>query len=108
MIVMNNDIKSILVNAGMKEKKVRFLLKLARKKNISVSRAFFLYAWKYYAWGGALFFSMLFPASMGGFELFIMCILCCLILALISVFFNPFFINLVWSIKLQLKLMGKR
>ncbi|HFV9302697.1 TPA: hypothetical protein ACIAJC_000318 [Citrobacter freundii] len=105
---MNNDIKSILVNAGMKEKKVRFLLKLARKKNISVNRAFFLYAWKYYAWGGALFFSMLFPASMGGFELFIMCILCCLILALISVFFNPFSINLVWSIKLQLKLMGKR
>ncbi|CAM7733937.1 hypothetical protein CIFRMA203M1_13490 [Citrobacter freundii] len=108
MIVMNNDIKSILVNAGMKEKNVRFLLKLARKKNISVSRAFFLYAWKYYAWGGALFFSMLFPASMGGVELFIMCILCCLILALISVFFNPFFINLVWSIKLQIKLMGKR
>lgn len=105
---MNDDIKKILVNSGMKEKKVRFLLKLARKKNISVSRAFFLYAWKYYAWGGALFFSMLFPASMGGFELFIMCILCCLILALISVFFNPFFINLVWSIKLQLKLMGKR
>ncbi|ANZ85821.1 hypothetical protein M3B74_01435 [Citrobacter freundii] len=105
---MNDDIKKILVNSGMKEKKVRFLLKLARKKNISVSRAFFLYAWKYYAWGGALFFSMLFPASMGGFELFIMCILCCLILVLISVFFNPFFINLVWSIKLQLKLMGKR
>lgn len=105
---MNDDIKKILVNSGMKEKKVRFLLKLARKKNISVSRAFFLYAWKYYAWGGALFFSMLFPASMGGFELFIMCILCCLILVLISVFFNPFFINLVWSIKLQLTLMGKR
>ncbi|WP_454719222.1 hypothetical protein [Citrobacter freundii] len=105
---MNDDIKKILVSSGMKEKKVRFLLKLARKKNISVSRAFFLYAWKYYAWGGALFFSMLFPASMGGFELFIMCILCCLILVLISVFFNPFFINLVWSIKLQLKLMGKR
>ncbi|HAT4017888.1 TPA: hypothetical protein L0163_001313 [Citrobacter freundii] len=105
---MNDDIKKILENSGMKEKKVRFLLKLARKKNISVSRAFFLYAWKYYAWGGALFFSMLFPASMGGFELFIMCILCCLILVLISVFFNPFFINLVWSIKLQLKLMGKR
>ncbi len=105
---MNDDIKKILENSGMKEKKVRFLLKLARKKNISVSRAFFLYAWKYYAWGSALFFSMLFPASMGGFELFIMCILCCLILVLISVFFNPFFINLVWSIKLQIKLMGKR
>lgn len=103
MIIMSNDIKTILVNAGMKEKNIRFLLKLARKKNISVSRAFFLHAW-----GGALFFSMLFPASMGGFELFITCILCCLIFALISVFFNPFFINLVWSIKLQIKLMGKR
>lgn len=105
---MNDDIRTILVNAGMKEKNIRFLLKLARKKNISVSRAFFLYAWKYYAWGGALFFSMLFPATMGGGEPFIMFILCCLILALISVFFNPFFINLVWSIKLQFKLMGKR
>ncbi|EAA7679712.1 hypothetical protein CHT23_001522 [Salmonella enterica subsp. houtenae serovar 48:z4,z32:-] len=96
---MDDDIKKILVNAGMKEKNVRFLLKLAAKKNISVSRAFLLYAWKYYAWGGALFFSMLFPATMGGFELFIIYILCCLALALISVFFNPFFINLVWSIK---------
>ncbi|EIO0374050.1 hypothetical protein LO235_004601, partial [Salmonella enterica] len=56
---MDDDIKKILVNAGMKEKNVRFLLKLAAKKNISVSRAFLLYAWKYYAWGGALFFSML-------------------------------------------------
>lgn len=108
MVVMNNDIKTILVNAGMKEKNIRFLLKLARKKNISVSRAFFLHAWKYYAWGGALFFSMLFPATMGGVELFIVFILCCLLLALMSVFFNPFFINLVWSIKLQIKLMGKR
>nr|VUD27103.1 Uncharacterised protein [Salmonella sp. NCTC 7297] len=42
-----------------------------------------------------------------GFELFIIYILCCLALALISVFFNPFFINLVWSIKVQIKLRGK-
>lgn len=104
---MDDDIKKILVDAGMKEKNVRFLLKLAGKKNISVSRAFLLYAWKYYAWGGALFFSMLFPATMGGFELFIIYILCCLALALISVFFNPFFINFVWSIKVQIKLIGK-
>lgn len=105
---MSDDIKAVLVNAGMKEKNIISLLKLANKKNISVSRAFFLYAWKYYVWGGVLFFSMLFPATMGDVELFIIYMLCCLALALISVFFHPFFINLVWSIKVQIKLMGKR
>ncbi|ASG53623.1 MAG TPA: hypothetical protein DCM34_07890 [Salmonella bongori] len=57
--------------------------------------------------GGALFFSMFFPAMTGGGELFIICILYCLTVALITVFFNPFFINLVWSITLQIKLLGK-
>lgn len=104
---MDDEVENMLSKSGMKKKNVRFLLKLARKKNISVSRAFFLYAWKYYAWGGALFLSMIFPATMGGVELFITYILFSLALVLISVFFSPFFINLIWSIKIQIKLMGK-
>lgn len=107
VLVMDNAVESMLVKSGMKEKNARVLLKLARKKNISVSRAFFLYAWKYYAWGGALFLAMMFPATRGDVELFISYILCSLALVLISVFFSPFFINLIWSIKIQIKLMGK-
>ncbi|ECG1193360.1 hypothetical protein DQ961_13755 [Salmonella bongori] len=57
--------------------------------------------------GGSIILLDVFPAMTGG-ELFIICILYCLTVALITVFFNPFFINLVWSITLQIKLLGKR
>lgn len=104
---MSDDIKEILINAGMKEKKAFFLLKFAERKKISVSRAFFIYFWKYYTWGGALFVSMLFPATLADFELFIIYMLCCLALVLVSICFTPFFIILVWSLKVQIKLIGK-
>ena len=104
---MNRDVKSILTQAGMKERDISFLLRLAKKKNISVSKAFLLYAWKYYAWGGTLLLTMLFPATMGGIEIFLVYVLCSLILMIVSVFFSPFFIHFFWSIRVQIKLMGK-
>ncbi len=58
--------------------------------------------------GGSIILLDVFPAMTGWGELFIICILYCLTVALITVFFNPFFINLVWSITLQIKLLGKR
>lgn len=39
---MEQDVKSILAQAGMKERDIYFLLKLAKRKNISVSKAFLL------------------------------------------------------------------
>ncbi|RBP12603.1 hypothetical protein [Pseudocitrobacter faecalis] len=104
---MEQDVKSILTQAGMKERDISFLLRLAKKKNISVSKAFLLYAWKYYAWGGTLLLTMLFPATMGGIEIFLVYVLCSLILMIVSVFFSPFFIYFFWSIRVQIKLMGK-
>lgn len=47
---MNSDIKELIAQAGMKERDIYFLLRLAKRKNISVSKDFLLYAWKYYAW----------------------------------------------------------
>ncbi|EJI2378328.1 hypothetical protein NEJ24_004004, partial [Salmonella enterica] len=47
---MDNELEEILAKAGMKKKDSVILIKLAEKKNISLGRAFFLYAWKYYAW----------------------------------------------------------
>lgn len=47
---MNNELEEILAKAGMKKKDAAILIKLAKVKNISLGRAFFLYAWKYYAW----------------------------------------------------------
>lgn len=104
---MNSDIKELIAQAGMKERDIYFLLRIAKRKNISVSKAFLLYAWKYYAWGGTLLLTMLFPATMGGFEIFLVYVLCGLALMIVSVFFNPFFINFFWSIRVQIKLMGK-
>ncbi|CAH6662060.1 hypothetical protein [Pseudocitrobacter vendiensis] len=104
---MEQDVKSILAQAGMKERDIYFLLKLAKRKNISVSKAFLLYAWKGYAWGCILLLTMLFPATMGGIEIFLVYMLCSLALVIVSVFFSPFFINLVWSVRVQIKLMGK-
>lgn len=104
---MNRDIKELLTQAGMKERDIYFLLRLAKRKNISVSKAFLLYAWKYYAWGGTLLLTMLFPATMGGIEIFLIYMLCSLALMIVSVFFSPFFINFFWSVRVQIKLMGK-
>ena len=44
---MNNEWEEILAKAGMKKKDAAILIKLAKLKKISLSRAFFLYAWKY-------------------------------------------------------------
>lgn len=106
-MIMDNDVKKILAQSGMKEKNIRYLLKLSQRKKISVSRAFFIYVWKYYAWASALLVSMLFPATMGGVQFFLEFILCFVIMAVVSVFFSPFLINLIWSVKVQIKLVGK-
>ncbi|WP_436858704.1 hypothetical protein [Citrobacter tructae] len=104
---MNDEVEMILKSKGMKEKNIRFLLKLAQKRNISISRAFLLYAWRYYAWSAALLLSFLFPATMGDVEFFLIYVLCFLSVSIISVFFSPFLINFIWCIKVHLKLMGK-
>ncbi|EAA7387077.1 hypothetical protein FIG10_23485 [Salmonella enterica] len=41
---MDNELEEILSKAGMKKKDSVILIKLAEKKNISLGRAFFLYA----------------------------------------------------------------
>ncbi|EHE8590061.1 hypothetical protein JMM56_004699, partial [Salmonella enterica] len=97
----------ILSKAGMKKKDSVILIKLAEKKNISLGRAFFLYAWKYYAWSAALLLAIIFASLSEGIEFFLINVLLCMAVALISLFFTPFVINLIWSIKIQFKLIGK-
>lgn len=46
---MDNELEEMLAKAGMKRKDATILMKQAKVKNISLSRAFFLYAWTYYA-----------------------------------------------------------
>ncbi|MEZ3138015.1 hypothetical protein ACBQ88_02780 [Citrobacter braakii] len=104
---MNNELVDILVKAGMKKKDATILIKLAKVKNISLGRAFFLYAWKYYAWGIALLLAVIFASFSEGIEFFIVNVLFCIAVALVSLFFTPFVINLIWSIKIQVKLIGK-
>lgn len=104
---MDNELEGILAKAGMKKKDAAILIKLAKVKKISLGRAFFLYAWKYYAWTVALLLAVIFASFSDGIEFFIVNILFCVVVALISLFFTPFFINLIWSIKIQVKLFGK-
>ncbi|MGO0674273.1 hypothetical protein [Citrobacter werkmanii] len=104
---MNNELEDILAKAGMKKKDAAILIKLAKLKNISLSRAFFLYAWKYYAWCTALLLAVIFSSLSEGIDFFIVNILFCIGVGLISLFFTPFVINLIWSIKIQCKLLGK-
>lgn len=104
---MDNELEEILAKAGMKKKDATILMKLAKVKNISLSRAFFLYAWEYYAWSIVLLLSVIFASLSEGIAFFIVNILFCIAVALISLFFTPFVINLFWSIKIQYKLLGK-
>lgn len=104
---MDNELEDILVKAGMKKKDAAILIKLAKLKNISLSRAFFLYAWTYYAWTTALLLAVIFASFSGGVEFFIVNVLFCMAVALVSILFTPFVINLIWSIKIQYKLIGK-
>ncbi|ELZ9355729.1 hypothetical protein QBC30_001968 [Citrobacter freundii] len=104
---MNNELEDILAKAGMKKKDAAILIKLAKLKNISLSRAFFLYAWTYYAWSAALLLAVIFASFSEGIEFFIVNVFFCMAVALVSLFFTPFVINLIWSIKVQYKLLGK-
>lgn len=99
--------EEMLAKAGMKKKDATILMKLAKVKNISLSRAFFLYAWTYYAWSAALLLAVIFASFSEGIEFFIVNIFFCIAVALVSLFFTPFVINLIWSIKIQYKLLGK-
>ncbi|EOV6165246.1 MULTISPECIES: hypothetical protein [Citrobacter] len=101
---MNNELEDILAKAGMKKKDAAILIKLAKLKNISLSRAFFLYAWTYYA---CLLLAVIFASFSEGIEFFIVNVFFCMAVALVSLFFTPFVINLIWSIKIQYKLLGK-
>ena len=104
---MDNELEEMLAKAGMKRKDATILMKQAKVKNISLSRAFFLYAWTYYAWSTALLLSVIFASLSEGIEFFIVNVLFCTAVAFISLFFTPFVINLLWSIKIQYKLLGK-
>ncbi|WP_213133361.1 hypothetical protein [Citrobacter sp. FP75] len=104
---MGNELEDLLTNAGMKKKDAAILIKLAKLKKISLSRAFFLYAWKYYAWSMALLLAVIFASLTEGIEYFIVNVLVCIAVALVSLFYTPFVINLIWSIKIQYKLLGK-
>lgn len=104
---MDNELVDMLVKAGMKKKDVTILIKLAKVKNISLGRAFFLYAWKYYAWSAALLVAVIFASLSEGIEFFIVNVIFCMAVALVSLFFTPFVINLIWSFKIQYKLLGK-
>ncbi|RBP12606.1 hypothetical protein [Pseudocitrobacter faecalis] len=104
---MSNELEETLLKAGLKKKDAVFLIKLAKRKNISLGRAFFLYAWKYYAWSGSLFILVVFVSIPDGIEFLIANLLFCLAVAFISLFFSPFVINLIWSIKIQIRLIGK-
>ncbi len=104
---MNNEWEVILAKAGMKKKDAAILIKLAKLKKISLSRAFFLYAWKYYAWSMALLSAVIFSSLSEGIEYLIANILFCIAVAFASLFFTPFVINLIWSIKIQYRLLGK-
>ncbi|EJB8473828.1 hypothetical protein HV096_00155 [Citrobacter freundii] len=104
---MNNELEEILAKAGMKKKDAAILIKLAKVKNISLGRAFFLYAWKYYAWSLVLLLAVIFSSLSEGIEFFVVNVLFCMAVALVSLFFTPFVINLIWSIKIQYKLLGK-
>lgn len=104
---MDNELEDILAKTGMKKKDATILIKLAKRKHISLGRAFFLYAWKYYAWSGALLLAVIFASLSEGIEYFIVNVLFCIAVALVSLFFTPFVINLIRSIKTQVKLIGK-
>lgn len=104
---MDDELENILTTAGVKKKDAATLIKLAKVKNISLGRAFFLYAWKYYAWSMALLSAVIFASLSEGIEFFIVNVLLCIAVAVVSLFFSPFVINLIWSIKIQVKLFGK-
>lgn len=100
-------IKSELISQGMKEKDCDFLIKLAKRKKISIGRAFFIYSWKYYAWSSALLLAVVFASLHEGIVFFVENMIFCLAVALISLVFTPFFKVLLWSIKIQVFLIGK-
>ncbi|WP_072569959.1 hypothetical protein [Enterobacter sp. SA187] len=103
----DDEIKIFMIKSGVKKREAAFLIKLAKRKKISIGRAFFLYVWKYYAWSGVLLLSVIFGSIAGGVESFLVNFLFCSVIAFLSLFFTPFFMNLVWSIKIQVKLIGK-
>lgn len=104
---MGNELEDILAKVDMKKKDATILIKLAKRKNISLGRAFFLYAWRYYAWSGGLLLTVIVVSIPDGIEFLIVNLLFCIAVALISLFFTPFVINLIWSVKIQIKLLGK-
>lgn len=100
-------IKTELIYRGMKEEDCDFLIKLAKKKKISIGRAFFIYAWKYYAWSSALLLAVIFSSLHDGFVFFVGNLFFCLTIAMISLLFSPFVKFLLWSIKIQVFLISK-
>lgn len=104
---MDKEWADILEKAGINKKDATILIKLAKVKNISLGRAFFLYAWTYYAWGAALLLAVIFASLSEGVEYFLMSVFVCIAIAIISLFFSPFVKNLFVSVKIQYKLLGK-
>lgn len=98
---MNNELEETLLKAGMNKKDATFLIKLAKRKNIILGRAFLLYSWKYYAWSGVLFLLVVFVSIPDGIEFLIANLLFCLAAAFISLFFSSFVINLIGVLKFK-------
>lgn len=108
----NMDTRQLLVDAGMKEKDACRLIRIAFRKKVPVSRMFFIYtwkyyAWKYYAWIAALFIGLLFACAGQDIAFFVGAFLLCFFMALFSLFFTPFFKNVILCVKIQWKIRNR-
>ncbi|HEX4502003.1 MAG TPA: hypothetical protein VH187_12755 [Scandinavium sp.] len=101
------SIERLLVKAGLKEWEAMRLVKMAKRKEISVSRMFFVYTWKYYAWSVALLLGLIFSLCSYDLESMIEGVFLWYFVALLSLFFTPFFKNCFISFKIQWALRGK-